>query len=1053
MATQKNRTILVKNAPEDPDTTVKIIVQNNISYTPRVSVIIPVYNASHYLSQCLDSVLHQKLQEIEVICVNDGSTDNSLAILRDYAARDKRITVLDQENLHAGVARNAGLMFARGEWVHFLDSDDWVKQNIFTAALDEIGDKDIDVYLFNYYNYNVKNDALSEAHIIKNAGNIFTFTDEAKYLLRTSVVPWNKLYKREYLVKNNLKFDNTVVANDRTFYFSLLFTNPRIMGAVDKMPRLTYRINSDTSLVGGSRIKNFENHFITFERYSNICAKTYPEYMEDVFDVFMLDNKYFYERANPDQREKVRTLIKDLLKSNEDQLAKYDLSKFTWFKWYRSIMTDNVYPVVFSTNDKYAKYLAVALQSLIENSNKNNFYHIYVFHSGLSQAAKNDILSVEADNIYTEFINVAEYVKQVNLYSRAHYSIEMYYRILIPRILSNYHRVLYLDCDIIILKDVAEIFREQLDNYYIGAVHNYVNYGHYNYLNKIGINPDDYFNSGVLLFNVDKWNELNLDKKCFELITVYKNLACPDQDILNLVCCDNVKYIYDGWNFMWQTEIGVTTLLPQYLPLYKKQRDNMCIIHYTSGIKPWTHSDRKYASYWWYYAQHTKLRKRFLSELNYARNVSDYYKRVTGKELNLRYPRTFNEKIQWLKLYDSTPIKTKLADKWLVRDWVREQIGEQYLIPTLGVYDKFEDIDFSKLPERFVIKCNHGSGYNIVVKDKSKLDISAIRDEVNKWMHENFAFKYGAELYYRDISPKIIIEKFIENEPAKDLYKYKFWCFNGKVKYILSERNADGLKMAFYSPNWKKQSFYNNNQYDEAIAAQPKLLTKMKNLAKKLSAGFKYASVGFYQLDDGTIYFNEIDFSPASGAMIWNKDSVNLKLGKMIKLPKRAYNIDTGKYYKFHHPAKLTAYILFPYYWLRVMIYRHRLHKMSVPRVSCSRRAIMDLINRDHKDLTAAINNLNNQYVALRSQIDAIKAVINKNTGMDKDSMLSFSLSELSRIPDQLETMVNILRNLDNKDIVADMLSIISQNMRQAVSDASAILAGHPENVNVYIEE
>ena len=187
--------------------------------------------------------------------------------------------------------------------------------------------------------------------------------------------------------------------------------------------------------------------------------------------------------------------------------------------------------------------------------------------------------------------------------------------------------------------------------------------------------------------------------------------------------------------------------------------------------------------------------------------------------------------------------------------------------------------------------------------------------------------------------------------------------------------------------------------------------------------------------------------------MIWNKDNVNLKLCKMIKLPKSDNNIDTGKYYKFHHPAKLTAYILFPYYWLRVIIYRHRLHKMSVPRVSCSRRAIMDLINRDHKDLTAAINNLNNQYAVLRSQIDAIKAVINKNTGMDKDSMLSFSLSELSRIPDQLETMVNILRNLDNKDIVADMLSIISQNMRQAVSDASAILAGHPENVNVYIEE
>ncbi len=283
----------------------------------------------------------------------------------------------------------------------------------------------------------------------------------------------------------------------------------------------------------------------------------------------------------------------------------------------------------------------------------------------------------------------------------------------------------------------------------------------------------------------------------------------------------------------------------------------------------------------------------------YKKELALWFKEKTGKKLNLNNPQTYNEKIQWLKLYDSTPIKTRLADKYLVRDWIKEKIGEQYLIPLLGVYDSFDEIDFDKLPKQFVIKCNHGSGYNIIVPDKSKLDLVEAKQKVDKWMKENFAFKAGFELQYRDMTPKIIIEKYIENQNAQDLYDYKFWCFNGKVKYIqfLSERK-NGLKMAFYNTKWEKQNFVYNYPLDTKDIIKPDNLHDMILLAEKLSKGFYHVRIDFYRLDDGTIYFGEYTFTSMSGICKWNLNSINSDLGKFIKLPKLAYDMDRKVYCK-----------------------------------------------------------------------------------------------------------------------------------------------------------
>ena len=171
------------------------------------------------------------------------------------------------------------------------------------------------------------------------------------------------------------------------------------------------------------------------------------------------------------------------------------------------------------------------------------------------------------------------------------------------------------------------------------------------------------------------------------------------------------------------------------------------------------------------------------TEAQYKDTIENLYLFIEGRKLDLAHPVTFNEKIQWLKLYDSSELKTRLADKFLVRKWIAEKIGEQYLVPIIGVYDCVEDINFDTLPNRFVLKANHGSGWNIIVKDKDKANIDEIKDQLKKWLSTNFAFREGFELHYRDIKPRIIAEEYIDELGG-------YWIIVSSVSMVL--RNIVG---------------------------------------------------------------------------------------------------------------------------------------------------------------------------------------------------------------------------------------------------------------------
>lgn len=269
----------------------------------------------------------------------------------------------------------------------------------------------------------------------------------------------------------------------------------------------------------------------------------------------------------------------------------------------------------------------------------------------------------------------------------------------------------------------------------------------------------------------------------------------------------------------------------------------------------------------------------------YREAIEEWFYQNTMTHLDLDKPKTFNEKIQWLKLYDSTAEKTKLADKYLVRDWIKEKIGEEYLIPLLGVWDRFEDIDFDTLPDQFVLKANHGSGWNVIVKDKESLNIEATRTKFNNWMKKNFAFCNGLELHYKDIEPKIIAEKYIKTDSGS-VNDYKFFCFNGNIELIWVDANRyEGQHIRnIYSPDWELLPVTKDYPNDAGMDLKPECYEKMNELARILSKDFICVRVDFYEVD-GKVYFGEMTFTSGSGYGTFNPPEFDYELGSKLKLP------------------------------------------------------------------------------------------------------------------------------------------------------------------------
>ena len=256
---------------------------------------------------------------------------------------------------------------------------------------------------------------------------------------------------------------------------------------------------------------------------------------------------------------------------------------------------------------------------------------------------------------------------------------------------------------------------------------------------------------------------------------------------------------------------------------------------------------------------------------------------------NLKTPQLFNEKLQWLKLYDRNPLYTTLVDKYAVKKWVASKIGEQYIIPTLGVWEKAEDIDFDKLPSQFVLKVNHDSGGIVICEDKSKLNKKAAIAKLSKALKNN-GYWYGREWPYKNVKPRIIAEKYMIDDKVHELRDYKFFCFNGipKILFVASDRQnpKEETKFDFYDMEFNHLSFTNGPPNASKCPQKPLTFESMKQLASHLSKNMPHIRVDFYEIN-GKIYFGEMTLYHWSGFQPFKPKSWDKKIGDWLKLPNK----------------------------------------------------------------------------------------------------------------------------------------------------------------------
>lgn len=266
------------------------------------------------------------------------------------------------------------------------------------------------------------------------------------------------------------------------------------------------------------------------------------------------------------------------------------------------------------------------------------------------------------------------------------------------------------------------------------------------------------------------------------------------------------------------------------------------------------------------------------------------YKASTGKKLNLKEPQTFNEKLQWLKLYNKNPIYTTMVDKYEAKKYVAERIGEEYIIPTLGEWDKFDDIDFDTLPNQFVLKCTHDSGGLFIVKDKSTFNKEKAKRKIKKSLKANF-YLWGREWPYKNVKRRIIAEKYMEDTETQELRDYKFFCFDGEVKalFVATDRGKidEETKFDFYDEHFNHLPFLHGHPNATKEIKKPLNFDKMKELASILSKDIPHVRVDFYEIDR-EIYFGELTFFHHGGFVPFEPEEWDYKFGDYIKLPIKA---------------------------------------------------------------------------------------------------------------------------------------------------------------------
>lgn len=292
----------------------------------------------------------------------------------------------------------------------------------------------------------------------------------------------------------------------------------------------------------------------------------------------------------------------------------------------------------------------------------------------------------------------------------------------------------------------------------------------------------------------------------------------------------------------------------------------------------------------YYYKHPRKLMRVIVTRFQFLFSDKLYCKIIyyleMGKHLDLNAPQSYNEKLQWLKLYDRNPKYTTMVDKYAVKNYVAEKIGSEYIIPTLGIWDKPEDIEWEKLPNQFVLKTTHGGGNTgvVVCKDKSQFDKEKAIVKLNKSLKEDL-YRVLREWPYKNVPHRIMAEEYIEGENG-DLPDYKFFCFNGVVKalFVGTERQTGNVKFDYYDVDFNHLDLVQSHPMSEKELSKPKNFELMKTIASKLSLGIHHVRVDLYNVN-GVIYFGELTFYHHGGITPFHPEKWDYTFGSWLTLP------------------------------------------------------------------------------------------------------------------------------------------------------------------------
>lgn len=428
----------------------------------------------------------------------------------------------------------------------------------------------------------------------------------------------------------NIVFKNKVV--QLPFVYNVCYIN-----LIESRER--YGINKINELYGTS----YNN---IYEAAPDICimhfsSKLKPWYF---YDVPFADEWMKYYFLSPFRTKKLQRIFHD--KRNIDIRETKALVEQLSEKGY----SRRVIPVVFATNLEYAPFAAATIESIHKNGNPGFFYDIgIIIDKGMPMNMKKRLSDISYDNLKVTLWDVRNCFNDIDLYSVGHYSKQMYYRLLIPEIFTLYDKVIYLDCDIIVNTDIAELYDVKLENNYIAAANNFLRDNLLKHVTKrLKLEPSEYINSGVLVFNNRLFMQDNIKEKCFEHLKSFNKLPCPDQDIINLACRGKILKLDDRWNFQWHHQFKDAVkgnFLEDYSERYEKLlSEDVFIVHYTSSFKPWAYPDRFYAEYFWKYCRETDFYEHVL--FKEIRKLTDKNEKSTNIAVNSEQKQRLNYEIQ-----------------------------------------------------------------------------------------------------------------------------------------------------------------------------------------------------------------------------------------------------------------------------------------------------------------------------------------------------------------------------------------------------------------------